>query len=94
MCAALLAPTSPKVLKSRWEAKRESRAAGAGEASVNKEAQLTTLMVVGLAVALFGWAIVHLSSRGHPNGNDRLATSTRLRRWLNALFDRMWKAAE
>ena len=48
----------------------------------------------GFAVALVGWAVVHLSSTGRPNGNDRRPTPTRLRRWLNALFDRMWKAAE
>ena len=29
---------------------------------MNKEAQLTTLMIMGFAVTLFGWAIVHLSS--------------------------------
>jgi hypothetical protein len=61
---------------------------------VNKEAQLATLVIAGFAVALVGWAVVHLSSTGRPNGNDRRPTPTRLRRWLNALFDRMWKAAE
>jgi hypothetical protein len=64
------------------------------EASMNKEAQLATLMIAGFAVALFGWAVVHLSSPDHPNGNDRPATPTRLRRGLNVLLDRMWKAAE
>jgi len=61
---------------------------------VNKEAQLATQMIASFAVALFGWAVVHLSSPGHPNGTARPATPTRLRRWLNALSDRMWKAAE
>jgi hypothetical protein len=49
-------------------------------------------MIAGFAVALFACAVVHLSSAVHPNGTDRPATPTRLRRWLNALFDRMWKA--
>jgi len=39
-----------------------------------------TLMIAGFAVALFGWAVVHLSSPGHPNGTARAATPTRLRR--------------
>ena len=30
--------------------------------SVNKEAQLTTMLIVGFAVAVFGWALVYLAS--------------------------------
>jgi len=51
-------------------------------------------MIAGFAVALFGWAVVHLSSPGHPNGTARAATPTRLRRaqrpiWSNVESCRM-----
>ena len=59
---------------------------------MNKEAQLATMLVVGLALALFGWALVYLaSSLAHPKEEQR-AVPTRLRQWLNAAYDRLLKA--
>jgi hypothetical protein len=61
---------------------------------MNKEAQLATMLVTSLAIALFGWALVYLaSSLGHPNEELR-PISTRLRRWLNAAYDRLLKTRE
>jgi hypothetical protein len=54
---------------------------------MNKEAQLASLFIAGLAVALFGWAIVYLSS-------SRPASASRLRRLLNAAYDRLLKTPE
>ena len=61
---------------------------------MNKEAQLATMLVIGLALALFGWALVYLaSSLAHPKEEQR-AVPTRLRQWLNAAYDRLLKARE
>ena len=62
--------------------------------SVNKEAQLTTMLIVGFAVAVFGWALVYLaSSPSHPNKNQR-ATASRFRKWLDATRHRLLKARD
>jgi hypothetical protein len=56
---------------------------------MNKEAQLTTMMVLSAALALSGWAIVYLSStRGRPN-DGQYVRPTRLRRWLDAAHARL-----
>jgi hypothetical protein len=62
--------------------------------SVNKEAQLTTMLIVGFAVAVFGWALVYLaSSPSHPSKNQR-ATASRFRKWLDATRYRLLKARD
>jgi hypothetical protein len=61
---------------------------------MNKEAQLTTMMVLSAALALSGWALVYLSStQGRPNEGQYVRPS-RLRRWLNAAYDRLLKARQ
>ena len=61
---------------------------------MNKEAQLVTLLTIGVAVALFGWALVYLaSSPSHPSKNKR-ATASRFRKWLDATRHRLLNARE
>ena len=61
---------------------------------MNKEAQLATLLTIGLAVALFGWALVYLaSSPSHPSKNKR-ATASQFRRWLDAVRQRSLNTRE
>jgi hypothetical protein len=58
---------------------------------MNKEAQLATMLVASFAIALCGWALVYLAStRGQPNEEQRVHP-TRLRRWLNAAYARLFK---
>ena len=57
---------------------------------MNKEAQLATLFITGIAVAFIGWAVVHLSSSPIYNDGQRPAAS-RLRRWLAAANARLQK---
>jgi hypothetical protein len=46
---------------------------------VNREAQITTVLILGFAVAFLGWAIVYLASAPvHPHEDD--ATWTPFRR--------------
>ena len=43
---------------------------------MNKEAQLATMLTIGFAVALFGFALVYLaSSPSHPNKNQHVTAS-------------------
>jgi hypothetical protein len=52
--------------------------------SVNKEAQLATMLTIGFAVALSGWALVYLASAPtHPH-DVRRPTASRFRKWLDA----------
>ena len=54
-------------------------------ASVNRAAEIVSLLIAGFAVALIGWAILYLSSPPtHPNESDQRAVPSRLRKWLNA----------
>jgi hypothetical protein len=51
---------------------------------VNKEAQLATMLTIGFAVALSGWALVYLASAPtHPH-DIRRPTASRFRKWLDA----------
>ena len=62
--------------------------------SVNKEAQLATMLTIGFAVALFGWALVYLASAPtHPH-DVRRPTASRFRKWLDATRHRLLKARE
>ena len=60
---------------------------------MNKEAQLTTMFITSFALALSGWALAYPSTRARANEEHR-AYPTRLRRWLNAVYDRLLKARE
>ena len=53
---------------------------------MNREAQLATMLTVGFAVALFGWALVHLASAPIYK-DDQRPSASRLRRWLLAVID-------
>ena len=60
---------------------------------MNREAQIATMLTVGFAVALLGWAMLHLSSpTHHPNKDNRRGSRTRLRSWLVATRDKLLKA--
>jgi hypothetical protein len=53
--------------------------------AVNREAEIACLLISGFAVAFFGWALLYVaSSPSHPNKDDRRATGSRFRRWLDA----------
>jgi hypothetical protein len=61
--------------------------------AVNREAETASLLISGFGVAFFGWALVHLaSSPSHPNKDDRRATESRFRRWLDATRHPLLKA--
>ena len=61
--------------------------------AVNREAEIASLLISGFGVAFFGWALVHLaSSPSHPNKDDRRATESRFRRWLDATRHPLLKA--
>ena len=62
--------------------------------SMNKEAQLTTMFITSFALALSGWALAYLSSTRARANEEHRAYPTRLRRWLNAVYDRLLKARE
>jgi hypothetical protein len=51
---------------------------------MNKEAQLTTMLILASAIAFVGWGLVYLASPSHPS-NQRAAAS-RFRRWLRRLL--------
>ena len=62
---------------------------------MNREAQIATMLTVGFAVALLGWAVLHPSSpTHHPNKDNRRGTRTRLRSWSVATRDKLLKARE
>ena len=61
---------------------------------MNKEAQLATMFITGFALALSGWALVYLSSTGARPNEEQSAYPMRLRRWLNAAYERLSKARE
>jgi hypothetical protein len=61
---------------------------------MNKEAQLTTMFITSFALALSGWALAYLSSTRARANEEHRAYPTRLRRWLNAVYDRLLKARE
>jgi hypothetical protein len=51
---------------------------------------IAPLFIAGLAAALIGWAILHLSSPpSHPNEDDQRAIHSRFRRWLAATHKQM-----
>ena len=52
-----------------------------------------TMSTVAFAVALFGWALVHLASAPIHKDDQRPAAS-RLRRWVNAAYSRSQKARD
>ena len=54
---------------------------------MNREAEIATMLTIGFAVALFGWALVHLAS-APIHKDDELPTASRLRRWLQAIYYR------
>ena len=61
--------------------------------AVNREAEIASLLISGFGVAFFGWALVHLaSSPSYPNKDDRRATESRFRRWLDATRHPLLKA--
>ena len=61
---------------------------------MNKEAQLATMLTIGFAVALSGWALVYLASAPtHPH-DVRRPTASRFRKWLDATRHRLLKARE
>jgi hypothetical protein len=61
--------------------------------AVNREAQITTVLILGFAFAFLGWAIVYLSSAPiYPHKDD--ATRSPFRRWLAAATHRLLKARE
>jgi hypothetical protein len=62
--------------------------------SVNKEAQLATMLTIGLAVALFSWALVYLASAPTYPHDVRRPTASRFRKWLDATRHRLLKARE
>jgi hypothetical protein len=61
---------------------------------MNKEAQLATMFITGFALALFGWALVYLSSTRARSNEEQRAYPTRLRRWLNVAYERLLKARD
>jgi hypothetical protein len=62
---------------------------------MNREAQIASMLIIGFAVTFFGWALVHIASPPiHPNEDDRRATPSRFRRWLDARWDQLLKAGE
>ena len=61
--------------------------------AVNREAQITSVLILGFAVAFLGWAIVYLASAPiHPHKDD--ANRTQFRRWLAATTHRLLKAGD
>ena len=61
---------------------------------MNKEVQLTTMLIFASAIAFVGWGVVYLaSSPTHPNKNQRAAAS-RFRKWLDAMRHRLLKARD
>ena len=60
---------------------------------MNKEAQLATMLTIGFAVALFGWALVYLASAPTYPHDVRRPTASRLK-WLDATRHRLLKARE
>jgi hypothetical protein len=75
------------------------RATGAPQISsatddqVKREAQITTVLVLGFTFAFLGWAVVYLASAPiHPHQDD--ATRSLFRRWLAAAKHRLLKARE
>jgi hypothetical protein len=67
----------------------KSIAASAPDDAVNREAQIATMLMVGFAVALFGWALVHIASSPTPPHEVRRRTGSRFRRWLDATRHRL-----
>jgi hypothetical protein len=70
---------------------RPKRVRVTGRRSMNKEAQLATMLVISLTFALFGWALVYLASPLDQPNEEQRAIPTRLRRWLDAAYDRLLK---
>jgi hypothetical protein len=64
-----------------------------GYDAVNREAQITSVLILSFAVAFLGWAIVYLASAPiRPHKDD--ATRTQFRRWLAATTYRLLKARD
>ena len=61
--------------------------------SVNREAQIASMLIVAFAVAFVGWALVQLASAPIYK-DDQRPTASRLRRWLLAAFDRSQKGRQ
>jgi hypothetical protein len=55
--------------------------------SMNREAEIATMLMVGIDVALFGWALVHIAS-APINKDDERPAASRVRRWLQATYYR------
>ena len=62
-------------------------------ASVNRAAEIVSLLIAGFAVAFLGWAVVHLSP-APIHKDDQRPTASRLRRWLEAAYSRSQKVPE
>jgi hypothetical protein len=61
--------------------------------AVNREAQITTVLILGFAFAFLGWAIVYPASAPiHPHKDE--ANRSQFRRWLAATMHRLLKARE
>jgi hypothetical protein len=58
------------------------------------EAQIGTMLTMAFAVALFGWALVHIASSPTYPHEDHRPTGSRFRRWLNATRYRLLKARD
>jgi hypothetical protein len=64
-----------------------------GYDAVNREAQITSVLILSFAVAFLGWAIVYLASAPiRPHKDD--ATRTQFRRWLAATTHRLLRARD
>jgi len=64
-----------------------------GYDAVNREAQITSVLILSFAVAFLGWAIVYVASAPiHPHKDD--ANRTQIRRWLAAATHRLLKARD
>jgi hypothetical protein len=60
---------------------------------MNREAQITSVLILGFAVAFLGWAVMYLASAPvHPYDED--ANRPRFLRWLAAMTHRLLKGRE
>jgi hypothetical protein len=60
---------------------------------VNREAQITSVLIIGFTVAFLGWTIVYLASAPIHSPKDD-ANRTQFRRWLAATKHRLLKTRD